>query len=478
MSNIRVRFPPSPTGFFHLGNARTAIFNWLFVRKEKGVFVLRIEDTDLTRSKKEYEIAMMEDLLWMGLKWDEGPDIGGPYAPYRQSERFAIYQEYAQALLKENKAYECFCSADFLEKEREEALARGVIPRYNRRCRELSDTERVKLSEKGLVPAIRIKTPLQGEIVVEDIIRGNLTFTYQDLDDFIIQRSDKTPTYNFAVVIDDYLMKITHVIRGEDHLHGNTPRQIVVYQELGWNMPYFGHLPMVLGKDKSKLSKRHGAMAVHEYRELGYLPQSITNYLALLGWSAGDERELFDLETLIRVFDLSRVGKSPAIFDDEKLKWINHHHISNLNEKEILDMSMPYLSKAGYQADKNDNRLSKLINSIKSSLHMLEELPARIRFYFNSPELFSISPSEKEILEGVRKTVFLWQEDLNFDDTNNFLNDLSLQLGLPKKGYLPLIRKTLTGEEKGVELNIIMSSLGRDEVLKRLDAILLNHERQ
>ncbi|MBT9164295.1 MAG: Glutamate--tRNA ligase 1 [candidate division WS2 bacterium] len=478
MSNIRVRFPPSPTGFLHLGTARTAIFNWLFARKEKGVFVLRIEDTDPTRSKKEYETAIMEDLLWMGLKWDEGPDIGGSYAPYRQSERFAIYQEYAQALLKENKAYECFCSADYLEKEREEALVRGAIPRYNRRCRELSNAERVGLMEKGIVPAIRIKTPLQGEIIVEDIIRGNLTFAYQDLDDFIIQRSDKTPTYNFAVVIDDYLMKITHVIRGEDHLHGNTPRQIVVYQELGWNTPYFGHLPMVLGKDKSKLSKRHGAMGVHEYREMGYLPQSITNYLALLGWSAGDERELFDLEELIRVFDLSRVGKSPAIFDDEKLRWVNHYHISNLNEKEIFDISLPYLIRTDYQVDKNDNRLRKLISSIKSSLHRLEELPARIRFYFKSPELFSISPSEREVLDGVRKDVSLWKEDFSFDEANNFLNDLSQKLGLPKKGYLPLIRKTLTGEEKGVELNIIISSLGRDKVLERLDAILTNHEKQ
>ncbi|MBT9149870.1 MAG: Glutamate--tRNA ligase 1 [candidate division WS2 bacterium] len=477
MSNIRVRFPPSPTGYFHLGNARTAIFNWLFARKEKGVFVLRIEDTDPTRSKKEYETAMMEDLLWMGLRWDEGPDVGGPYAPYRQSERLAIYQEYAQALLKENKAYECFCSADYLENEREEAVARGAVPRYNRRCRELSDIERIELKEKGVVPAIRVKTLLQGEIVVEDIIRGNLVFAYEDLDDFIILRSDKTSTYNFAVVIDDYLMKITHVIRGEDHLHGNTPRQIVVYQKLGWKTPFFGHLPMVLGKDKTKLSKRHGAMAVEEYRQMGYLPQSITNYLALLGWSAGDERELFDLEELIRVFDLSRVGKSPAIFDEEKLRWINHHHISNLDEREFFDISLPYLIKAGYQVDKKDIRLMKLINIIKSSLHMLEELPVRIKFYFYSPELFSISPSEKEILERVRKNVLLWESDLTVDEANLFLNELSPLLGLPKKGYLPLIRKALTGEEKGVELNIITSSLGREEVLKRLDAILIKHEK-
>lgn len=466
---IRVRFPPSPTGYFHLGNARTALFNWLFARKVGGKFVLRIEDTDPTRSKKEYEEALIKDLKWLGLDWDEGPDKGGPFYPYRQSERLEIYKSYADKLIQNDKAYFCFCDPSELEKEREEAVESGVVSKYSRKCRNLSSNEVQSYINQGIRPAIRLKIPISGEILVNDFIRGKINFSLSDLDDFVILRSDLTPTYNYAVSIDDHLMEITHVIRGEDHLHGNTPRQMLVYESFNWRPPDFGHLPMVLGSDRTKLSKRHGALAVHEYRNLGYLSQALVNYLAFLGWSPGDERELFNIDQLISVFDIYKVGKSPAIFDEEKLKWINHHHIALLSDKDLLEFSKPFFEQAGYDINFDSSKQLDLISCIRNGIHLLKEIPIRAKFIFERPSLYVPQEDwEIEILSLFLNEIKKSQENISISEASNIINKLSELTQLPKRKYLPIIRLALTGEDKGIELSSVIHLLGKSEILARL----------
>ena len=328
MSNqIRVRFAPSPTGYLHIGNVRTALFNYLFAKKHNGSFILRIEDTDFDRVKKEYEDSILENLKWLGLNWNEGPDCGGSYAPYRQSERINTYKEYADKLLNEGRAYKCFCSGEELERKRRESLSKGLPPRYDGKCFRLSREEIASYEQKGIKPSTRFKVK-DGMIEFEDIIRGKISFKGSDIGDFVILRSDGIASYNFAAAIDDALMEITHVIRGEDHL-SNTPRQILLNQAIGFDIPKFAHLSMILGPDKSRLSKRHGAESVTELKEEGYLSEAVINYLSLLGWSSEDGREIMPLTDIIKNFSLERVSKSPAVFDIKKLKWINSHYIKN-----------------------------------------------------------------------------------------------------------------------------------------------------
>ncbi|PIV66369.1 MAG: glutamate--tRNA ligase, partial [Nitrospirae bacterium CG01_land_8_20_14_3_00_44_22] len=310
---IRVRFAPSPTGHLHIGGARTALFNYLFARHNNGKFILRIEDTDRTRSTEEYIEAIIEGMKWLKLEWDEGP--------FRQTDRFDVYRSYVDKLLREDKAYYCCCSPEELEQRRKEALAQGKPQKYDGRCRNLTKIQdsRFKIQEKN--PAIRFKMPQEGQTVVNDMIRGQVTFKNDQLDDLIIMRSDGTPTYNFTVVVDDVDMKITHIIRGDDHLN-NTPKQLHIYKALGYEIPLFAHLPMILGADKARLSKRHGATSVMAYKEMGYLPDALVNYLVRLGWSYGDQ-EVFTREELIKHFSFENIGKSSAVFNPEKLIWLN-----------------------------------------------------------------------------------------------------------------------------------------------------------
>ncbi|MGB9613702.1 MAG: glutamate--tRNA ligase, partial [Candidatus Margulisiibacteriota bacterium] len=307
---VRVRFAPSPTGALHIGGARTALFNWLFARNQKGKFILRIEDTDRSRSTLEAEQAIFDGLEWLGIDWDEGPRVGGSFGPYFQTERKEIYQKYAQQLLAEGKAYFCFCTPEELEQKRKEAEARKEAPRYDGHCRKLSEAEIKKKLESGIPKVIRFLLPPIGETKVEDLIRGKVVFKNELLDDFVLLKSDGYPTYNFACVIDDHLMEITHVIRGDDHL-SNTPRQILLYQAFGWELPKFAHIPMILGKDRTRLSKRHGATSVIAYRDQGYLPEAVINYIAKLGWGYKDQ-EIFSREELIEKFSLEGVNKNPA----------------------------------------------------------------------------------------------------------------------------------------------------------------------
>ncbi len=322
MSKIKVRFAPSPTGPLHIGGARSALFNYLYAANVQGDLVLRIEDTDLDRSKPEYEQEIIESLLWLGIKWDEGIEVGGDNGPYRQTERMGIYQEYAQHLLDSGGAYHCFCTEEELEQERQELIAQGETPRYLGRCRHLSPDQKAEKMEQGIKPTIRFAVPANKIYLVDDMVRGRVSFDSSIIGDFIIIKSDGLPTYNFAVVIDDVLMGITHVIRAEEHL-SNTPRQLMIYDALNFKTPAFAHISLILGSDRQKMSKRHGATSLIQYREMGYLPEAMFNFLALMGWSPEGEEQLLSPSDIVSAFSLDRVAKSPAVFDLDKLNWIN-----------------------------------------------------------------------------------------------------------------------------------------------------------
>jgi len=344
---VRVRFAPSPTGLLHVGNARTALFNWLYARQHQGVFVLRVEDTDVERSAPEYERKLIEDLRWLGLDWDEGPDTDGPFGPYRQSARLETYAAHTNDLLEAGKAYHCFCSPEDLEKERREARAAGKTPVYSGACRSIPREAAHERIASGEAASVRLRTPGRGELGFNDLVRGAVTFDLAVVGDPVLVRSSGLPAYNYVVVIDDVLMRITHVIRGEDHL-ANTVRQILTYQALDFPLPQFAHLSMVMGEDNSRLSKRHGATAVHQFSQDGILASALFNYLALLGWAPPDGNEVLEKDEMVRLFDLGRVSRSAAIFDYSKLHWLNRRHIKRLTPRAKAEEALPHLQGAGF----------------------------------------------------------------------------------------------------------------------------------
>ena len=346
-NKIKVRFAPSPTGPFHIGGARSALFNWLVARHAGGQFLVRIEDTDLNRSSRESEENIKESMRWLGLDWDEGIDVGGPNGPYRQTERLAIYQKEIQRLISEGKAYYCYCTQEELEAERKAQLAEGKTPVYGGHCRHLTAEEKARYEAEGRKPVVRLRVPEGETIAFDDMVRGHVEFQSSGVGDFIIMKSDGIPVYNFAVVVDDALMGITHVIRAEEHL-SNTPRQIAIYHALGYDVPEFGHISLILGADHKKMSKRHGATSVTAYKDMGYLPDAVVNYLALLGWAPKGEQEIFSREELIRSFSMDRVSSNDAVFDIEKLNWINFQYMKQLSPEALLDFVLPFLEKAGY----------------------------------------------------------------------------------------------------------------------------------
>src|SRR3954463_15305550 len=353
----RVRFAPSPTGQLHVGNARTALFNWLLARGQEGTFILRIEDTDAERSSRESEEAIVRDLRWLGLDWDEGPDIGGAPGPYRQSERLHLYQSYAKELLSAAAAYHCFCTTAQLDAERQDALAAGRPARYAGTCRRLSREQAAARIAAGERPAIRFRVPEERDVVFTDAVRGDVRFQTDVIGDPVIVRADGTPAYNFAVVIDDALMEVTHVVRGEDHI-SNTPRQILLYEALGFVPPQFAHLALVMGPDHTPLSKRHGATSVAEFRGKGYLPEALVNYLALIGWSPravaegrtiGDDDELMPVSELAQRFSLEKVSLSAGVFDEEKLAWANRHYLKAASQERLAELAVPYFRTTGVE---------------------------------------------------------------------------------------------------------------------------------
>ena len=473
-NKIRVRFAPSPTGYLHIGNVRTALFNYLFAKKHNGSFILRIEDTDFDRVKKEYEDSILENLKWLGLNWNEGPDCGGSYAPYRQSERINTYKEYADKLLNEGRAYKCFCSGEELERKRRESLSKRLPPRYDGKCSRLSREEIASYEQKGIKPSTRFKVK-DGMIEFEDIIRGKISFKGSDIGDFVILRSDGIASYNFAAAIDDALMEITHVIRGEDHL-SNTPRQILLNQAIGFDIPKFAHLSMILGPDKSRLSKRHGAESVTELKEEGYLSEAVINYLSLLGWSSEDGREIMPLTDIIKNFSLERVSKSPAVFDIKKLKWINSHYIKNKDIAELTELSIPFLVKAGVRTEAvNREWLYKVVDAIRGNIETLSEIDKYAGIFFDELHPYPSTPEKGEwgveAMEVLKLLKEMIEKEENITEViaDKIIADIKGKTNLKGKKLMMPIRIALTGKTEGPELKKIMSVLGKERIIKRVN---------
>ncbi|MDD8020210.1 MAG: glutamate--tRNA ligase [Acidobacteriota bacterium] len=460
---LRVRFAPSPTGFIHVGNARTALFNWLLARQKGGIFVLRVEDTDLERSSQEYERNLIKDLHWLGLDWDEGPNTGGKFGPYRQSERLELYHQYAKQLLEADQAYYCFCPQEELERERAWALAEGRSPVYSGRCRHITlkeAQERIKAGEKA---AIRLKVPEEGLVRFTDLVRGEVEFDLKLIGDPIIVRSNGMPAYNFSVVIDDALMDITHVIRGEDHI-SNTPRQILLYQAFGWPLPVFAHLSMVMGKDNTRLSKRHGATSVDQFRREGVLPQALCNYLSFLGWSPPEGKEVLTLEELVKLFDLSRVNRSAAIFDYEKLYWLNRQHIKLLPAEKKLTLSLPYLQEAGLAGEDitpaQSQWLSEAIELFLEGSNKFSDLPEKFLLIFDfqpesldeeSRQIISSDSARKVLKAFINKTAGV--TEFNYEFFAHITGEIKKETGVKGKELYHPLRVMLTARASGLELD-------------------------
>ncbi|RLB06684.1 MAG: glutamate--tRNA ligase [Deltaproteobacteria bacterium] len=475
MKRVRVRFAPSPTGMLHIGNARTALYNKLFALKHDGAFILRIEDTDVARLDLGAERAIMEDLRWLGLDWDEGPEVGGRYGPYLQSERGNIYQEYAQRLLEKGKVYPCYCTPEELEQMRKMLLAKGERPRYLGRCRELSPTMARELEREGRRPSLRFKVP-EGTTVVEDIIHGAKTFENSLIGDFVIMRSDGRPAYNFAAVVDDALMEITHVIRGEDHLP-NTPRQLLLYQALGFAPPHFAHHPMLLGPDGTRLSKRHGATSVQAYREEGFLPQAMANYLVLLGGGSSGGGEVMSWEEMIERFSLEEIARSPAIFDLGKLRWLNRVHIHKMEPEDLLQHARPFLQDFPLEGVK-EGWLAQVMDVIKENITTLAEvglyLPIFLPGKIPKDEKAKAALAENGALKVI-KTMEEVVRDLPEVDEKNLpfiFSKLQARTALKGKSLFFPIRAALTGKMEGPELRNILPLLGKEVILERLKEVL------
>ncbi len=463
MSTVRVRFAPSPTGYLHIGGARTALFNWLFARHNNGVFILRIEDTDRSRSTEEYIDAIIDGMKWLGLDWDEGP--------YRQTERMDIYRSYVQRLLDEGKAYYCYCTPEELEQRRQAALKEGKgTLKYDGRCRDL------KTPPPDRKPVVRFKMPQMGQTVVDDLIRGKVVYENEQLDDFIILRSDGTPTYNFVVVVDDVEMGITHVIRGDDHLN-NTPKQIHIYKAFNFEVPQFAHLPMILGSDKTRLSKRHGATSVQAYREMGYLPEALVNYLVRLGWSYGDQ-EIFTKEELIEKFTLDNVGKAAAAFNPDKLLWLNGQYLKNTPTERLVDLVRPFLVKEGIiSEDESLDRewLKKAVDSQKERAKTLVELAQSMRYYIEEDVQYDEMAKEKflnektlpylkDIRDGIAALADFTEEALE-----RLFKEVMEKHETKLKHIAQPVRVALTGGTKSPGIFEVIEIIGRAKTLRRLD---------
>ncbi len=513
---VRVRFAPSPTGFFHIGGARTALFNFLFARKYQGKMILRIEDTDLERSKKEYEEDIMEGLKWLGIEWDEGPifkkdqerifdtDYIGHYGPYRQSERKNIYRKYLEKLLEEKKAYYCFCTPEELKAKREEQMSRGLPPRYDGKCAHLSEKEVKERLEKGMPAVIRFKVPKE-KISFVDEVRGKIEFDANLLGDIVIAKNLNTPLYNFAAVVDDFEMRITHIIRGEDHLP-NTPKQILLQKALGFYQPVYIHIPLILGPDRSKLSKRHGAMSVNEYKKMGYLPEAMINFLAFLGWNPGTEKEIYSLSSLIKDFSVKKIQKSGAIFNTEKLDYLNGFYIRQTPREDLTRMAIPYLIEKDYlepiikseqyppayggiyfsQSFKiketkekiNFNHLERIVQLFQERLKKVSEIGDLADFFFKErldyPKelLFWKEAREEgtlEVLEKIKNLLSpIKEENWNRETIEKIL--MSEAEKLANRGYfLWPLRVALTGKKASPGPFEIAEILGKSKTLKRIE---------
>lgn len=484
MSKMKVRFAPSPTGPFHIGGARSALFNWLLARREGGTFLLRIEDTDLVRSTRESEENIKAALKWLGMDWDEGIDVGGDNGPYRQTERLDIYKEVTDRLIAEGKAYYCYCTEEELEAERQAQLARGETPKYNGHCRHLTEEQRAAYEAEGRKPTVRLRVPLNETVAFDDMVRGHVAFESNGIGDFVIVKSDGIPVYNYAVVIDDHTMEVTHVIRAEEHL-SNTPRQIVIYNALGWEVPTFGHISLIMGKDGKKMSKRHGATSVEQYKNLGYLPEAINNFLALMGWAPEGEQELFTTEELIKNFSMDRVAKNPAVFDIDKLNWINFNYMKKLTDEELYTLCLPSLQEAGYASAQPDEaekaRLTMLCVCLKDHISYGAQIKEEAAMFFT--DSISIDEEHRDDIKAVLAeescpTVLAAfsdklkaMDEVTPEQVKAAIKAIMKETKLKGKFVFMPIRVAITGQMHGPDLNYIVPLLGRDTVLARLASV-------
>ncbi len=466
-NTTRLRFAPSPTGHLHIGNARTAILNWIFARKTNGKFILRIEDTDIDRSSKSFEQSIFDDLHWLGLDWDEGPEISSEFGPYRQSERLHIYQKHLQILKNQEIVYPCFCQDVEVKKKRKDALARGDDPGYDRKCFKLSEKEKRALIESGQAPVWRFYVR-PGVIKWNDLLKGKLIFEGESYGDFIVTRSDGSPTYNFAAAVDDISMKISHVIRGDDHV-SNTPRQILIYEALEQKMPEFCHIPMILGPDRTRLSKRHGATSIDEFKSNGYLPNALINFLSLLSWSSESGDEILSIERLIQEFAFSRMSRSPAIFDIEKLNWMNGCYIRETEVEKLVEYAVPVLNKNNFDTD-DRSKVENIMLLIRDSIERLSQIPDKARpFYQDAVQLAdgqAIALSSKDSSQKIYWAFLRYlhnYDEINLDTFRTIMKLVQIETGIMGKDLWMPIRVALTGQLHGPDLPKAAVILGKDK---------------
>ncbi len=484
--SVRVRFAPSPTGFLHIGGARTALFNWLFARHMKGQFILRIEDTDEVRSTTESVKAIFDGLRWMGLDWDEGPasetdteDCQGDYGPYYQIQRAELYKKYISELIAQGRAYPCYCTPEEVQKMRDKALAEKRTPKYDGTCRNLTTAQREARSAVGS-SSVRFKSPVEGVTQFNDIIHGPLTFENAQIEDFVIQKTSGIPTYNFACVIDDHEMCISHVIRGDDHM-SNTPRQILVYQALGWLMPQFAHLSMIMGSDGTRLSKRHGATSVQEYETAGFLPEAVRNYLALLGWATEDSQQLFKPEKLIEKFSLERCGKSPCTFDPVKLEWMNGEYIRNIQSADLTSRAMPYIQKAGFLEGKEEERHSEIETVValeQEKFKLLTDVPDRIKIFFTDVEYDAESVEKTlkkpDVIDILKDVIYEFEpiNIFNAEFTERACKEAAKKRDVKNGAIYHPVRVSVSGRTQGPSLFHMLEILGKEKVLSRINSTI------
>ncbi|ACH39291.1 glutamyl-tRNA synthetase, non-discriminating [Citrifermentans bemidjiense Bem] len=460
MSQVRLRFAPSPTGYLHVGGARTALFNWLLARKQQGKFILRIEDTDVARSTQESVDAILEGMTWLGLDWDEGP--------FYQSDNFPLYKEYVEKLIAAGKAYKCYCSAEELEVKREKALKEGGKPKYDGTCRNLPQG-----ADDGRPYVVRFKAPQEGTTYWNDLIKGKISFENAELDDLIIQRTDGTPTYNFVVVIDDATMGVTTVIRGDDHVN-NTPRQILLYEALEVPVPQFAHVPMILGADKARLSKRHGATSVMAYRDMGFLPEAMVNYLVRLGWSYGDE-EIFSLEDLVQKFSIENVGRSAGVFNPDKLLWLNAHYIKNGDPVRLAGLLIPFLKERGVTDTAGGPELPAVVKTLQERAKTMLELADGALFYYQQELSYDekgvakfFNPETPALLRGLFKKLGAVGE-LTTVAIEGVFKELCEEKGIKLGQVGPAVRLALSGSTASPGIYEMIEVLGLEETGKRLE---------
>jgi nondiscriminating glutamyl-tRNA synthetase len=475
---VRVRFAPSPTGYLHVGGARTHLFNWLQARHCKGKLVLRIEDTDQVRSTRESELMVIQDIKSLGLHPDEGPEQGGPDAPYRQSERQPLFQHLAHQLLAEGKAYRCFCTDKIIEEKALAAKAAGKPPHYDGTCTFLSAEESLKRADGGEAFSIRMKAP-QRDYIVHDLLRGDVHFKQGMVGDFVVLRSNGMPVYNFSVVVDDHFMRISHVIRGEDHL-SNTIRQVMIYEAFGWELPKFAHISMILGTDKKKLSKREGASSVNDYLNAGYLPEALVNFLALLGWSPHDGKEIRPLEEIVALYEVDKLNKAPAVFDDDKLAWMNGEYIRAMDIRELAKRIRPFVERAGYNPDiRGEEWFLQVLSTVRGGLRTLAEIGPHLEIYYadrfgfeNDAKEMLASGDAKRVVQTFREEVAKNQGAISEQVLSAIQNTVKEKTGAKGKGLFMPMRASVTGKLHGPELKLVLPLLGLDETLRRIDASL------